>query len=376
MHLTHSQVNDLSGPAFRQFLELRISEGHQIDYKVGLHTKWEKLAREFLKDVTAFANANGGIIVIGAREPSDSLPIDDQIVGIQNACDVAVRLEGLTRSAIDPRISGLLLKPICLEDGRQVLVVRIPQSFSKPHMAIYQKERSFYIRHTESSVPMSTHEIRESVLSSATAEGKAKEYFRETERDFLKYGLGRFPATPVFHFQAVPLTPVETDWPVTDMEFQSIFRDGGIGWDGRKYLDSPIAPTLTLYGIEGKDDRNDPNYITSVHRNGYISTALRIPQYNGERIIFPAHMNYVKAFFGLCSSLTEATGADTSYVLRTRCHYTHGLQFLMGRTYSQPQIRDEIFLPDQLRLAGDDFQDLAEKIISLIYNAFGLVYRK
>ena len=118
MYLTAQQVLDMDQAALEAFLELRISEKLHIDYKRQLTTPLNKEAkREFLKDVTAFANAQGGHIIIGVLEPDDNLAIRDQLVGIDDAEQLAQTLERLTIACIDPKISGLRIVPIALRNS-------------------------------------------------------------------------------------------------------------------------------------------------------------------------------------------------------------------------------------------------------------------
>ena len=69
MYFTSAEVQNLDETGLRKFLEKRVPEGHHLDYKETLSGNNDRAKREFLKDVTAFANANGGDILIGVEEP-------------------------------------------------------------------------------------------------------------------------------------------------------------------------------------------------------------------------------------------------------------------------------------------------------------------
>ena len=76
MQLTAQQVIALTEESLRTFLALSIPEGLYLDYKEGLSGTSEKeTKREFLKDVTAFANAAGGHLLLGVKEPSENLSV-------------------------------------------------------------------------------------------------------------------------------------------------------------------------------------------------------------------------------------------------------------------------------------------------------------
>lgn len=90
MHLTAQQLLDLDEQSLRSFLALALPEGLYLDYKVSPSGASDKDAkREFLKDVTAFANADGGHLFFGVQEPSEGLSVDSQLVGLEDGETIA-----------------------------------------------------------------------------------------------------------------------------------------------------------------------------------------------------------------------------------------------------------------------------------------------
>ena len=222
MHLTAQQALALTEESLRQFLSLGIPEGLHLDYKEALSGNNEKEAkREFLKDVTAFANAAGGQLFLGVREPSDGVTIDTQLVGLINGDTIAQDLERLASTSIDPRIPGLHVVPIQLANGRTCVVVHIPLSLGRPHMVNYAGHRSFYVRHSESSFPMTTHEVREAVLTSSSAEARARMFLDQRLRE-VRETLG--DRQPAVFLQAVPLIAPDPPWDVLNDQFEAIIR--------------------------------------------------------------------------------------------------------------------------------------------------------
>jgi predicted HTH transcriptional regulator len=135
MHLTAQQVLALTETTLRNFISLGIAEGLYLDYKENLWWPLEKDAkREFLKDVTAFANAAGGDLLLGVRDPSEGVSVDSQLVGLDNGDAVAQDLERLASTSIDPRIPGLRIVRVPLANGRSCLAVHVPPSLSRPHI--------------------------------------------------------------------------------------------------------------------------------------------------------------------------------------------------------------------------------------------------
>lgn len=85
MFLSIQEVVKMDENTLKKFLEYRYSEGLYLDYKEQISGRNDKeKKREFLKDVTAFANAHGGNILIGVKEPDESLSVDDHLLGLES----------------------------------------------------------------------------------------------------------------------------------------------------------------------------------------------------------------------------------------------------------------------------------------------------
>jgi predicted HTH transcriptional regulator len=154
MFLTAAETNNLDEASLTAFIERKLPEGRHLDYKAALSGNgWDNQAREFLKDVTAFANAGGGHLLIGVKEPDEKLSASEQMIGLDDGFNVASKLENLSTSSIDPRISGLLIRPIEFNGKNSIIVVRVPPSLSRPHMAVHGK-------HSDTGLPSDTARSR------------------------------------------------------------------------------------------------------------------------------------------------------------------------------------------------------------------------
>lgn len=146
-------------------IELLIQTGVQesliLDYKrcesLDKHNPNRK--KDLSKDVSAFANSAGGVIVYGVIE-TNHLP-----TGIDRGYDpkdiTREWLEQVINSTIQRRIDDIRIKQIELKksnSGHVIYVVSIPQSKRAPHMA---EDHIFYKRFNYQSIPMEEYEVRD-----------------------------------------------------------------------------------------------------------------------------------------------------------------------------------------------------------------------
>lgn len=366
--------------SLRQFLSLRIPEGLYIDYKEGLSGTSEKkdAKREFLKDITALANAAGGHIFIGVKEPRDSLSIDNQLVGLDSGESLAQDLERLASTSIDPRVPGLRIVHVPLQNNKSCLLVHIPPSFSRPHMVSHMGHRSFYIRHSESSFPMTTHEVREAVLASASAEARARLYLQRRVAEVRNTLEDHKPA---IFIQAMPMMSLESAWDILDTNYENVLRGGTRRGKFQYYYDlaSDTAPRPTIDGLLGRDQRTDPTWETEIHRNGYVSvcfTGIQVEKV-GDADRYTLHSGYCGLFKSFCHLLVEVwsvSGTDLPYGISSVCLNAKGTcLFIHGAwpKFSEPYRKQEIVWPEHVRLTGQNPMEIADAMCTEMFNAFG-----
>ncbi len=135
------------------FIEGRIQENIHLDYKASPALSLNK-RDEIAKDVSAFANSDGGLIIYGVKE-KDNFPagidegVDDKIIDRE-------WIESVPLFLIRPRIESIRIYPIRLVEGRSLYVIDVPKSFRGPHQSA---DKKYYKRHNFSAEPMHDYEI-------------------------------------------------------------------------------------------------------------------------------------------------------------------------------------------------------------------------
>lgn len=127
-------------------------EGARLEFKQTIPDSWK-----LLREICAMANADGGLLIIGAKEKNEIC------IGFENIKDVEINAQRIRQSILDSieeRIVGFGIKPLNLKSGENILVVFIPSSFNKPHMIKKDKKTEFWKRYETDKRPMTLAEIK------------------------------------------------------------------------------------------------------------------------------------------------------------------------------------------------------------------------
>lgn len=147
---TEKDIHDL--------IDNEIEESIYLDFKAAEALgKSDGKRKEISKDVSAFANSDGGVIIYGLNEKNHKAHSFSFIDGNEFTKEW---LEQIISSTIQRKISNLKIIPVRFENNieKTVYIVKIPKSFETPHMC---KDNRFYRRYNFESVQMEEYEIRE-----------------------------------------------------------------------------------------------------------------------------------------------------------------------------------------------------------------------
>ncbi len=143
-------------------IENGVEENQHLEYKsAGSLHNTDGNKKEIAKDVSAMANSSGGIIIYGIKE--FDLPAKKHLPEkLSPVCRNMVSKEWLEQiiiSNISPKIEGLVIVPIPLQEPDEVIyVVEIPQSNTAHQNTL---DHRYYRRFNFQSVPMLDYEIRD-----------------------------------------------------------------------------------------------------------------------------------------------------------------------------------------------------------------------
>ena len=180
---TEYSIDDLTA-----LINNEAEESVHLDFKAaGALSKDDKKKAEIAKDVSAFANSDGGIIVYGIEEQEHKAHALSYIDGNTYTKEW---LEQVIQDNIQRRIEGLEIFPI-REDGdmtKTIYVVKIPRSSNTPHMSA---DKCYYKRNNFRSVKMEEYEVRDLFYRETTPILKVAGYnFCQIEEsdDYITFG--------------------------------------------------------------------------------------------------------------------------------------------------------------------------------------------
>ncbi len=271
--------------------ENQVHEDKNIDYKEILLGNSDGDKKEFLADVSSFANCNGGDIIFGIKEKRDeknqSTGILEEIIGLEfNFDQEKQRLENIILDGIKPRIY-ISFWSIDFKDGKQLLIIRIPKSWNSPHLIEFQKSRKFFSRHSSGKYQLDIDEIRSGFIASDNLREKIRNFRIERINKIIT---GDTPITmekaPKIALHVIPLISLSKDYLI---DITSLSRHGS-------NLPAPLNKLPehcdSRYNLEGF--LRAPGYIELNHdydsylqifRNGIIEIVRNVEFLDREEVI-------------------------------------------------------------------------------------------
>ena len=248
-----------------------ICESTILEYKSQLTIGSSGEKKEFLFDVSAFANSKGGHLIIGIEEKQGNATALKG-VAIINPDAERNKIENLIRNGIEPKIPGLELAIVPLAKGNHAVVIHIPASWSKPHMVTLNGSK-FYFRGSAGKQPMDVAEIRAAFELSGTARERVRD-FRAERLSTIITGDEPIPlGTPKTSLHLIPLSianpDVTFDVSLLEKDFcrkKNMFMEEVSHTRGRYNADGYLS--YTSYP-SGEDSWTPCSYL-QVFRNGVI----------------------------------------------------------------------------------------------------------
>lgn len=246
MYMINKDIDQITEQDLQELVDNEIIEIKTLEYKAELPGNADSDKKEFLADVSSFANASAGDIIYGITSDNTCKPLAVEGIAINNVDAEIRRLDQIIQSGIEPRISYEPIHHIELGNSKYVLIIRIPRSWRKPHRISFKEDHKFWSRSTSSKYRLDVGELR-NIFNLSETLGERIRRFREDRissiiADETFIPLGENPKV-VLHL--IPLISFEFgqryDISIVDKnpgKFNAIgFNTGNIGYEklGGKY---------------------------------------------------------------------------------------------------------------------------------------------
>lgn len=184
MKILNKYLEDWGKEEIDRLIEYKIPESKSIEYKRELDLEDLKKSnekKEFLFDVAAFANAEGGVIFFGIDEELDGentgFPTEVYPIEVSNDDKFKQRLEDIIGNNFDPSFSHYKIHLIPYE-GKYIVALEIQKALGMPRMVKYKHTNKFYKRRSTGKYLVDTFELQ-NMFSEATQSRKAAEEWRK-----------------------------------------------------------------------------------------------------------------------------------------------------------------------------------------------------
>jgi hypothetical protein len=152
----------------------QVIENKYLEYKERLPGDSDSEKKEFLADVSSFANASGGDLVYGIRT-HNGFPTEFCGLQISSPDSEVSRLENIIRNGLAPRLP-VHTSTVGKLESKMAIIIRARKSWLAPHMVTFKDHSKFYSRNSNGKYAMDVSEIRTAFLLTETIGEKVRRF--------------------------------------------------------------------------------------------------------------------------------------------------------------------------------------------------------
>jgi schlafen family protein len=202
MILDSKPLDKIEESDLQVLIDDKVAERKRIEYKRDLPGNSYKDRREFLADVSSFANTVGGYLIYGI-DAQDGVPVDLCGVEIASADGLKLTWENRLRDGLSPQIPPFDIQPIELTPNNYIIILRIPRSWLAPHRVTLENHGHFYGRNSAGHFQMDVPQLRTAFELSGTLMERIRDFradrLSKIAADEVPTPLGETMAKIVFH---------------------------------------------------------------------------------------------------------------------------------------------------------------------------------
>lgn len=162
----------------QDLIDSEVPEGEQIEFKRELQARgngspdpWmsdqsligDRAKNHILEEAVAFANAHGGVLLLGIKESDTNPPVAADISPVPQCAELAERLKLIFRDRVEPQLPVLDVFAVSTEGENGVVIIRVGRSRNAPHRVT--NTLVCPIRRADRCEEMSMREIQDMTLN-------------------------------------------------------------------------------------------------------------------------------------------------------------------------------------------------------------------
>lgn len=360
-------LSDINDADLQNLISNEVMEGKTIEYKRELPGGQDADRKEFLADVSSFANTMGGDLLFGVKAVQ-GVPV--QLVGI-TAADLdreLQRLDNLIADGIDPRIRySHYLVPIA--GGQRVLVFRIERSWIGPHRVTFKGHDKFYGRNATRKYPLDVGELRHAFTLSATVAERMRA-FRADRIIALSNNDTPIPFTPgpkiVLH--CLPFNAFST---TQNLDVVGLRPDRL-----RPICLSGYNHRINFNGLITYSGGTEPNSYAQLYRNGILEAVDASLFWGGPSENFIPSVAYEEAllsYLPTCLALLQGFGCGLPLFVALSLTNVKGFFMGVKSSHRREVIHENILILPEAEVAdyGVSADAILKPLFDMVWNAAG-----
>jgi len=308
-------------------LEARVAESQILEFKAALPGPKDEDKREFLADVSSFANTRGGVIGYGIEAERNADGQDSGIIAALPGLATSgldaekLRLSAMLRDGLSPPLTYQVeFAQVPAGPHRSVLLLGVSRSVVAPHMVTFRGLNRFYRRSESGKYQPDVMELRRMFLESASWVAQCDD-LRRTRLN----GLRSFPGLDMTSVCLVHVLPLGRLDSIVDLRTpESILRTAlpplrQYGWSSRFNADG-----FLLYTGDGTTVRSYTQWLRCGGAEGFSSSFVSRYDGGAGSVLLLYGRELGDAVGGICRKRWPGNGAAPRDGKALRCPANDG----------------------------------------------------
>jgi len=380
MYILGIKADKLVETDIKRLVNNQIQENKSLDYKRDLNFSKDKDKKEFLFDISAMYNTDGGCLVFGIEEEKDSKnqntgkPSIITGIEIENSDKLTQQIEDIVKTCTEPSISHLLIKELIVDD-KNVLIIGIPKGLGLPAMVTYNQTNKFFKRRNSGKFAVDVYELNNMFMQNQVLKEKATKFRKDRIKSVLNQeSLPNLKVDNSFFIHIIPFGFLDyniLDFSKTEenniLNMRPLYSSG---WDKMYNIDGYAT-------FSNSGDRQTITSYNQIFRNGIyeVYTSELFYENRNQKLAFDGQSMIEETIRGITDALTVLNHlqVEPPFLISFSFHNVLGRVMDNDRSYYNREFKqNEIIFPLILIPSYEsDIYSLLKPNFDILWQSFG-----